>query len=102
MSAYERRYGVHANRTAHYTDDPTEALALFKRGLVAAERFGYDGPAWIDEGYGDYSDGPNDTICVTRRTIRNVLPSELEFIIERTKVQKMLAELGPSRIKART
>lgn len=84
MSVYSRRYNVSSNMVSYYTDDPAEALRLYNSGLNT----GYPAP-WIAEGYGDYSDGPNDTTCVTRRTTGKVLPSTLEFLIVRAEVQKM-------------
>lgn len=87
MSSYDRRYNVHYRGVSFYTDDPAEALSLYNYGL------GYHNPPFIDEGYADYDDGPNDTTMVTRRTTGSVLPSTLEFIVERAAVQKMIKEL---------
>lgn len=93
MSVYQRRYGVHANRTSHYTDDPAEALRVFRTYQARADARGYTGAGWIDEGYGDERDGPNDTTMVTRRTTGTVLLSTLEFRVQRRAVAAMLADM---------
>lgn len=85
MSVYERRFEVHVNRCSHYTNDPADALAFYNRREDSDSH-----PAWIAEGYPVYSDGPNDTLCVTRRQIGPVLPSTLEFLTARAEVRKLL------------
>lgn len=88
MSVYSKRFNIHYNGCSYYTNDPAEALSLYRKDDGRSSR-----PAYIVEGYADYSSGPNDTTCVTRRTIGKVLPSTLEFLIARAEVEKMIERL---------
>lgn len=98
MSVYEKRYNVSAGMVSHYTDDPAEALRLYNRGLGLRDQFNrlYPDP-YIVEGYAEYKDvdkGWGDYATqVTRRSLGKVLPSTLEYLVQRAKVQKMLEEI---------
>lgn len=87
MSDYDKRYNVlYDGVISYYTDDPAKTLSLYNSGDPNKAR-------WISEGYGYYSDGPYDSLCITRCTVGPVLPSTLEYIIARDEVQKMIKEL---------
>ena len=87
MSLYDKRFNVHTGYVSNYTDDPAEALRLYNRDPDEPNR-------WINEGYGEWRDtGQEGVSCVTRRTIGHVLPSTLEYVIQRAEVQKMLEKI---------
>lgn len=92
MSDYDRRYNVHANMVSHYTDDPAEALKTYMYGLEKYESGDCRYPPFINEGYGEWEPyGDHD--MVTRVTTGKVLPSTLEYLVQRRRVQKMIGGL---------
>ena len=102
MSDYDKRYNVHANMVSHYTDDPAEALRLYRRGEEAFKSRKCRYPPFINEGYAedrDYmvptSSGGSEFygIEITRRTLGPVLPSTLEFRAQRAAVQTLIQKL---------
>lgn len=88
MSVYDRRYEVFNGHSSYYTDDPAEALAHYRRGDHPTK------PKWINEGYGDVGYQDEHVTEVIRRTTRQVLPSTLEYQIERAKVRELILGLN--------
>jgi hypothetical protein len=85
MSVYEKTYAVcTADRVVHYVDSVEEV----QRVLDMRGRKG----AFVDAGYANYEEMDGGTM-VTRRTSRRVPLSEIDFEVERAKVQRMIANL---------
>lgn len=94
MSSYDKRYNVVANMVSFYTDDPVAALRHYYMGAnkYASGECSY--PPYIVEGYGEevgYRDGVTE---ILRRTTGKVLPSTLEFLIQRAYVQDLMKEIA--------
>jgi hypothetical protein len=85
VSVYEEKYQVHHDKFySYYTSDPAKALSLFNRDPKNN---------WVAEGYPVYRDMNDGRTMVTRETVGKVLPSTLEFRVQRAAVQKMLEKL---------
>lgn len=75
MSIYNKRYNAHFSKeegkpgVSTYFDTWEEFADLVRFYAPGAQCW------WVSEGYGEESDGPNDTICTTRRTI-GLVPDE--------------------------
>lgn len=89
MSDYEKQYEVHVGFVSYYTDDAATALRVYN-GYMVPDRYNVMPRGGIYEGYAEDSYSGD---YVYRKTTGQVLPSTLEYRIQRQKVQNMLEDI---------